>query len=152
MESELARFKSHAFALKQTRCVACGLALERPAVYFRCGHCFHKACVDLTKRTCPKCEESAEPIKSERLDSDSLIQQLKQSPNGFAFAADCFGKDLFHEEEASAEFGHDAQAVEEFREGFGGDDDEDIQPEDITHTLELWSVCYKQSKDEGTDG
>lgn len=138
--------------MKQTRCVACGLALERPAVYFRCGHCFHKACVDLTKRTCPKCEESAEPIKSERLDSDSLIQQLKQSPNGFAFAADCFGKDLFREEEASAEFGHDAQAVEEFREGFGGDDDEDIQPEDITHTLELWSVCYKQSKDEGTDG
>lgn len=140
--------------MKQTRCVACGLALERPAVYFRCGHCFHKACVDLAKRACPKCGESAEPIKSERLDGDSLIQQLKKSPNGFAFAADCFGKDLFREEEASAEFGHDAQAVEEFREGAGGedDDDEDIQPEDITHTLELWSVCCKQSKDEGTDG
>ena len=131
--------------------MACGLSLERPMVYFRCGHCFHKACVDLTRRACPKCEESAEPIKSERLDSDALIQQLKKSPNGFAFAADCFGKDLFHEEEASAEFGHEPQAAEEFREG-GGEDDEDIQPEDITHTLELWSVCYKQSKDEGIDG
>ena len=131
--------------------MACGLSLERPVVYFRCGHCFHKACVDLTRRACPKCEESAEPIKSERLDSDALIQQLKKSPNGFAFAADCFGKDLFHEEEASAELGHEPQAVEEFREG-GGEDDEDIQPEDITHTLELWSVCYKQSKDEGIDG
>ena len=151
MESELSRFKNHAFALKQTRCVACGHSLERPVVYFRCGHCFHKACVDLTRRACPKCEESAEPIPCERLDSAALIQQLKKSPNGFAFAADCFGKDLFREEEASAEFGHEPQAAEEFREG-GGEDDEDIQPEDITHTLELWSVCYKQSKDEGIDG
>lgn len=125
--------------------MACGLSLERPVVYFRCGHCFHKACVDLTKQTCPKCEEKAEPIKNERVDSDSLIQQLKKSANGFAFAADCFGKDLFGEKEPTAEIGNKLQAVDE-------EDDDDREPVDITHTLELCNVCYKQSMDGGIDG
>lgn len=149
MESELSRLQNHAFALKQTRCVACGLALERPVVYFRCGHCFHKACVDLSRRSCPKCEDKAEPSKREPLDGERIVQLLKQAPDGFAFAADCFGKDLFREEEPEEEADAELQPGEK---GGEEEDDEDIQPIDITHTLELWSVCYKQQRGGGTRG
>ena len=130
---------------KQNRCVACGLQLERPVVYFRCGHCFHKACVDLSKAICPKCEGTGDMNgKEEKVSGEALIRGLKEAQDGFAYAADCFEKDMFTEEsEPEPEPEPELAPTEQLL-----DDDDNYVAEDITQSIHLMCyVCYNQTKD-----
>ena len=71
-ESKYVDLQTHGFAFHQTRCVACGLSLEQPVVHFFCGHSFHKACLDLQKETCPRCEVQHEE-REKRIDDGSFM-------------------------------------------------------------------------------
>ena len=62
---------------------------------------------------------------------------MKESKDGFAFVADCFGKDLFKVGEEEEE-----DIVEEEIEE---EEEEDVDAIPI-QTLEIWCVCCKQVK------
>lgn len=73
-EKEIQQIQENGFRFKQTRCVACGLNLELPAVHFLCGHSFHKACVDMEKGVCPRCGENDQIQKP--LDNESFQKMV----------------------------------------------------------------------------
>ena len=74
-ERQYEDLRTHGFAFRQSRCVACGLSLEQPVVHFFCGHSYHKACLDMQVKGCPRCEPSV-PAKKERMDDMSFMAMV----------------------------------------------------------------------------
>lgn len=82
--------------------------------------------------------------KKEKVSGDALIRGLKEAQDGFAYAADCFEKDMFTESESEPEPEPEPELTP--AQQLLDDDDDNYVAEDITQSIHLYCVCYNQIK------
>jgi hypothetical protein len=112
MEREIGELRSGARVFKATRCAACSLQLELPALHFLCGHSFHQSCVpesELGSVECVHCArtqnhwESIAAEQRRKADQHEQFYRALENPgvDGFSVVADFFGKGVFTRRDVS---------------------------------------------------
>jgi len=102
MRKQIVQLKSLSTTFQGTKCHACTSILSLPAVHFLCMHSFHQRCVVDSDRECPKCapefykvKEMKEKLKDGAKQHDAFFKEIYNAPDGFACAAEYFGRGIF---------------------------------------------------------
>jgi hypothetical protein len=108
--SEMAELGSKPQVFQTTRCSACGLALELPAVHFLCKHSFHQRCLrtggvgsgsdaEADIGECPQCASDNDTIRAVRKTQEEYAERhelfkddLERSDKKFDTIAQWFGR------------------------------------------------------------
>lgn len=102
MRKKIEQLKSRSITFQGTKCHACTSILSLPAVHFLCMHSFHQRCVVDSDRECPKCTPEFHKVKEMRAklndgakQHDAFFKEIYNAPDGFACAAEYFGRGIF---------------------------------------------------------
>ena len=105
---EIKELKTKAYTFNLVKCSDCKELLDMPWVAFKCGHGFHKSCLNSTDNQnfeCPKCKQAKDETLSEiqkykefynSINTfDKLQNELGQKENKIDFIFELYGKGLF---------------------------------------------------------
>ena len=102
MKATMENLRTSAKTFQSNKCVVCNTALDLPAVHFLCMHSYHLRCMGENERECLKCANENRKILEIRKSlednvgkHDQFFKQLELSEDGFAIAAEYFGRGLF---------------------------------------------------------
>lgn len=102
MKEDIEELRTSARVFQDNKCTVCSTPLDLPAVHFLCMHSYHLRCMGENERECPMCAaENNKILKIKKSleanvnQHEQFFQQLESSPDGFATAAEYFGRGIF---------------------------------------------------------
>lgn len=102
MQKEIENLTKEPQVFQVTKCTACSVSLDLPAVHFLCKHSYHLRCLGDNDQECPKCAPEQRLVleitrnqEESANDHDQFLQQLKDADDGFSVIADYLGRNTF---------------------------------------------------------
>lgn len=102
MKEDIEELRTSARVFQDNKCTVCSTPLDLPAVHFLCMHSYHLRCMGENERECPMCAaENNKILKIKKSleanvgQHEQFFQQLEASADGFATAAEYFGRGIF---------------------------------------------------------
>ena len=102
MRDEITGLRTGARIFKINKCSQCSQPLDLPAVHFLCMHSYHARCMGEEDECWLCADENRHVLEIKRsLEAnvgkhDQFFKQLKESQDGFATAAEYFGRGVFN--------------------------------------------------------